>query len=81
MRRKVPKGSKRHVPFRNPAAPVHPIMVHYVTGHNLAGEALRPASSGNRAVEPSRDSTVVATGVFRSMNDGRGLALPALDMT
>ncbi len=78
---KVRKHSIRHVPSRDPAVSVPPDKVHYVTGIQIAGEAQPPANGGNRAVGPSRDSTVVAIDASHSMSDGGGLALPALIMT
>ncbi len=52
----------------------------YVAGIDLAGEAHIPANGGNRAVGPSRDSTVVTIGELHSMTDGSGLVLPALNV-
>ncbi len=60
---------------------MHPFKMHYVTGIHIAGEAQCPAFGGNRAIGPSRDSTVVAISAFHSISDGGGLATPALIMT
>ncbi len=50
----------------------------YVAGIDLAGESERPANGGTRAIEPSRDSTVVTIGELRSNDDGSGFVLPSL---
>ena len=50
----------------------------YVAGIDLAGESERPGVTGIRAVEPSRDSTVVTIGELRSNDDGSGFVLPSL---
>ena len=52
----------------------------YVAGIDLAGEAEEPGDSRLRAVEPSRDSTVVTIGELRYLDDGLGSKLPTINV-
>ena len=52
----------------------------YVAGIDLAGESELPATGGTRAVEPSRDSTVVTIGELRFNDDGLGSKLPSISV-
>ena len=52
----------------------------YVAGIDLAGESEQPAIGGTRAIEPSRDSTVVTIGELRSLDDGLGSKLPSISV-
>ena len=52
----------------------------YVAGIDLAGESEQPAIGGTRAIEPSRDSTVVTIGELRFNDDGLGSKLPSISV-
>ena len=52
----------------------------YVAGIDLAGESQQPAIGGTRAIEPSRDSTVVTIGELRFIDDGLGYVLPSISV-